>query len=270
MLNIYVISLEQDVNKRNKISEILTSYGLKYHFVNAIYGKNLSEQERQFHIEKSTGKILDRGFMPTPGEIGCTLSHMKAYEQIVNTGDEWACILEDDVILDQRFQKFIREFDCNGIVMDPQSIYLLGGQEGLFESRRIVKSIRNVFNIGGQNFYKTIKSERVIFRTCCYVLNINLAKKLLSFYSRKFILADDWNHLVKNEIVNKLYLADFVAHPIDLKDSLIETERVKAYSLALKGNFISNLFNKIKSLLETFKRIFLKIYVLFFEKKDKY
>jgi len=34
----------------------------------------------------------------TPGEVGCALSHMKAYENLIHSGEEYALILEDDVI----------------------------------------------------------------------------------------------------------------------------------------------------------------------------
>lgn len=267
MLNIYIVSLEQDLHKRNKISGILNSYGLKYQFVDAIYGKKLSEEEREFYINKSTGKILDRCFMPTPGEIGCTLSHIKAYKQIVNNGDEWACILEDDVILDQRFQKFIKEFDCNNINMDSHSIYLLGGQEGLF-SHEIVKSIQNFHEIGSQKLYKTIRSEAIIYRTCCYVLNAQLAKRMLEFYQINFILADDWNYLLKNKFINRIYLGDFVEHPIDLSNSLIESERVNASGNVRADQKISNLLSKLKKPLKKIRILFFKIYVIYLEKKD--
>lgn len=33
------------------------------------------------------------------GEIACLMSHLKAYQELIESGDEWAIILEDDVVL---------------------------------------------------------------------------------------------------------------------------------------------------------------------------
>ena len=43
MLHVFIVSLTQDVEKREVISQILKGFGIKYNFVNAVYGKELSE-----------------------------------------------------------------------------------------------------------------------------------------------------------------------------------------------------------------------------------
>lgn len=266
MLHLYIVSLKKDIDKRNKIISILESYNIDYEFIDAIYGKELSDLVRQEHIYKSTGKILDREFPPTPGEIGCTLSHIKTYEKIVNLNIDWACILEDDVILDQRFSIFFKGFSSDNL--DQDSIYILGGQEGLFESE-ITKSIRNFYIIGSQKFCKTIKSEGVIYRTCCYMLNIKLAKKMLNLYDGDFILADDWNYLVKNNYIKSIYISDFVAHPLDLTNSLIEHERLASEKMILdnKKNILFKINCGLTPYKSRIKKLLLKLYVLYFERK---
>ena len=222
MLHIYIVSLQQDIEKRKAISETLESLGLKFDFIDAVYGKELSEDVTSIIRDKSTGNITSRGFSATPGEIGCTLSHLKVYQSILDNNIDWACILEDDAILDERFETFIRTFQATEL--DSTSLYLLGGQNGLSEDR-IVKSIKNTKTIGGQVFSKTIRSEGIIYRTCCYLMSSFLAEKLIVLSQAKFILADDWSYLVKNDVIKKIYLSKFVDHPLDLSNSLLQKER---------------------------------------------
>ena len=223
MLDIYIISLKQDIERRQAISKTLENLGLKFIFIDAIYGKELSEDVIKITRDKSRGGILNRGFSATPGEIGCTLSHLKAYQDILDKNIDWACILEDDAILDERFETFIRTFQATEL--DPTSLYILGGQIDVSKDK-IVKSIKNITVVGGQKFSKTIKSEGFIYGTCCYIMSSYLAEKLINLSQVNFIVADDWQYLVGNDIIQKIYLSEFVDHPSGLSNkSRLKKER---------------------------------------------
>lgn len=245
ILPIYIVSLQKDIEKRETIKKKLDSLDIKFEFIDAIYGKELPVD-----FVKSlspVGKILERGFLPTPGEIGCTLSHLKIYKLMLERNQTWACILEDDAILDERMQDFYTNFyKCeNSLVED--NLYLMGGQNGL-DSLFVIKSLFGGLTIGKQKFYKTVKSEEYIFRTCCYFISLKIAKSLIDLSEKKFILADDWDFLVKNKYIQEIYLADFVDHPVDLSLSSIEEERQEGwcrvnYNKAVKLNLIIKLWN---------------------------
>lgn len=222
MLHIYIVSLEQDIEKRKVISKTLENLNLGFSFINAVYGKNLSEGTVNLIRDKSAGKLLTRQFPLTPGEIGCTLSHLKVYQNILDNNLDWACVLEDDVILDKRFKTFISDFKATGL--NPGSLYILGRQNGLAEGQ-IIKSLKNIKIIGGQKFTKTIKSEAAIYGTFSYLMSAPLAEKIINDSQIHFILADDWSHLVKQDIIKKIYLSDFVNHPLDLSVSCLQKER---------------------------------------------
>lgn len=263
MLQIFIVSLKQDVDRRKAISNILEGFGLNFTFVDAIYGKDLSKDYLNSIIEKSSGAVLSRGFPPAPGEIGCTLSHLKTYKEVLDRNLQWACILEDDVILDKRFATFITTFQSNDL--DKNNAYLLGGQNGLGK-QYIIKSFKNIHNIGGQKFYKTIRSEKSIFGTCCYLISSALAKRLLDLSEAEFILADDWHYLVKNRYVNSIYLSNFVDHPTDLSNSHIESERSIKFLNNSKENFL--FYKKSKVYLRRYIRLILLNSYRFIEKKD--
>lgn len=267
MLDIYIVSLKRDIEKRKIISKILDDFGLQFEFIDAIYGKELSDNYLNSVRGKSTGKILDRGYGATPGEIGCTLSHIKIYQKILDNKIDWACILEDDAILDERFKEFINTFQDT--TLDPEVLYILGGQNGL-DQTQVIKSIKNYNLIGGQKFHKTIKSEHAIYRTCCYLVSSHLANQLIELSRSNFILADDWDYLLKSNLIKQIYLSDFVDHPLDLSVSYLEKERQLAAlekvinNPQVKISFSMRVKNSLRWRLRLF---FLKLY-RYIEKKD--
>lgn len=250
MINIYIISLTKDVAKRKAISEKLDSLKLRYKFVDAIYGKSLSNEV--FIGLNNKGKILRRGYKPTPGEVGCTLSHIKAIKAIQENDQSWSCILEDDAILDERFKNFINNFDGNKLSDD--NLYILGGQNGLITEKFISKSIFSKIKISNQFFYKVVRSEKSVSRTCCYLVSRNFAKKYVEYSNKNFFLADDWTLLQDNFIFKEIYISNFVDHPVDLTLSNIEQERRD--NEIVKTGFKSTRFFKILRLFYFIWRIF--------------
>lgn len=243
MLKILIVSLKQDIVKRKIISEKLNNLKVDFDFIDAIYGKDLSETFCQNLQLK--GKLKYRGFRPTRGEIGCTLSHISAFRKMLSFEDDWVCILEDDAIIDEKFGFFIHNFDLNVFGID--NIIILGGQEGLYPSKFISKSIFNKINCANQVFYKVNKSEKYVNRTCCYVINRASRLKMLDLFEKGFYLADDWLSFKKEGVFEYMYISNFVEHPIDLTMSLIEQERMeglKSIKLAPKSVFYK-FFKKI-------------------------
>lgn len=93
----YIINLKHSVTRRKYMENLLSPYNfLDITFIDAISGRDCSERElkSKFNYEKSYG-ILGRDLLPS--EVGCALSHRRCYETLLESGDEYALILEDDV-----------------------------------------------------------------------------------------------------------------------------------------------------------------------------
>ncbi|WP_407254612.1 glycosyltransferase family 25 protein [Escherichia coli] len=43
----------------------------------------------------------------------CTLSHQLIYKDMIDKNIEWAVILEDDVIVNEKFKKFLQYFNLS-------------------------------------------------------------------------------------------------------------------------------------------------------------
>lgn len=96
-INVYVINLKKDVERKIYMKKILSSFrNCSIKFVEAVYGKELSD----IQIDESFDRKLSYnryGRKINLGEIGCTLSHMKCYEELTGSEYNYALILEDDI-----------------------------------------------------------------------------------------------------------------------------------------------------------------------------
>ncbi|MBQ6008362.1 MAG: glycosyltransferase family 25 protein [Kiritimatiellae bacterium] len=107
-LKTFVINLERDTERMVSIDCQLRKLGLAYERVSAVYGKDMSVEERR-EVFSAFRWWCAMGRPVAPAEIGCALSHYKIYRQMVE--DEklpYCCILEDDIALSPQFNSTLR------------------------------------------------------------------------------------------------------------------------------------------------------------------
>lgn len=96
--NIYVINLKKDKEKLKSIKDELAKVTNKgFTRIDAIYGKD---------VDNETKKNITNTFCNyfcTDTMIGCSLSHMKTWKQIVENDDDYALVLEDDATFERDF-----------------------------------------------------------------------------------------------------------------------------------------------------------------------
>jgi glycosyl transferase family 25 len=92
---IYVINLDRDTERLASIHANLIRLGLSYERLPAVMGKDVPDWEKL--VDLSAYAWRNRLDMPRAGEVGCTLSHLKAMETFLKTDTPWCVVLEDDV-----------------------------------------------------------------------------------------------------------------------------------------------------------------------------
>ncbi|MCY4050714.1 MAG: glycosyltransferase family 25 protein [Gammaproteobacteria bacterium] len=101
MLPIRVINLESSIKRRIHIKMQLDNLGLDYLIIVAVDGKMLSKQDIDYIYDEE--RTLDfRGRPLSRGEIGCALSHITLYKEIIENRLDAMLILEDDIFIDSR------------------------------------------------------------------------------------------------------------------------------------------------------------------------
>ena len=115
-MKVFLINLDSDIDRLNVADAQLCRLDVYYERFPAVYAKAMQSAEKNKKVNRfrwwcaNGRKILD-------GELGCALSHMGIYRKMLAEGIEKACILEDDVVIDNRFPMVLanleKQYDPN-------------------------------------------------------------------------------------------------------------------------------------------------------------
>ena len=170
--------------------------------INALNGNEIKENSSiSKYCNKSFEDLHDRGKKASPGEFGCTYSHLKAMNEFINDSSynyDYAFICEDDIDLfkiDINFfmailGKVIENISKNEII----SLSCVG-------SPIIIGKISE--DIQSPVFVDYNTNKGGFYGTGCYMITRNLAKKILSNFwkNNKFILPDKFDTMVADHFI---------------------------------------------------------------------
>jgi glycosyl transferase family 25 len=91
---IFVVNLERSPERREAITTSLEPLGLEFEFFAAVDGNQLGTEDLSVYSESDAIKTVGRAL--TLGEIGCYLSHVGVWKEIVARNLPEALVLEDD------------------------------------------------------------------------------------------------------------------------------------------------------------------------------
>jgi glycosyl transferase family 25 len=212
-MKIVVISLERAKERREKIRSQLSALNLDAVIMDAVDSQNLSNSEKNRKITLEGGYRHGEPFKP--GEIACTMSHIKAL-QIAQKGNwPYLVVLEDDVVLAEDFERRINIL-FKIVPPDWEHIYLSGIPRFGFMPQP---------NLG---FVSVIPS---IFTECTHSMIIkNTAYKKVINYLQKFETTtdDSYNKMISQGELKSYTYYPFVTYAYDqftyIWDQKIERE----------------------------------------------
>lgn len=234
MTNIYLISMKKSTDRRKNIKKRFPEFHKKFKIIDALDANNINPKK----IPQAYKKYFTNNHKSdlTLGEKCCAISHLKALESLLETGDKSCIIIEDDIIgNDIDFKKAI-----NIAKESPEnSLIILGGQQGLKNSRYL-----SGFKDNHKELLKIPRfSQFFISRACCYVATRQAAKSIINSQRISLKRSDDWMFFCKKNI--KLLYADIFLHPTDLKNSTLEKERQgKTIIKKIKNDGIKTLISR--------------------------
>lgn len=101
-----IINLDRERGRWAHISSEAARAGLDFERVKAVAGLDVPDHLRSRFF---SGDARTPASLLLPGEVGCYASHLLAYERILESGVDWALVLEDDVRLSDDFVQTVRE-----------------------------------------------------------------------------------------------------------------------------------------------------------------
>ena len=164
-----VINLDRSPDRWECINSQFQSINVDVQRISAFDAKN-----EKIPLEKIAPlDSPEKYFFPrqlTPNEIGCYLSHIKCWEALLASEEQWAVVLEDDALLSAHAKDFILS-----AAWVPPDIHIVQLQTYLkqWKCRTLPKRIDV---IGNAHLYNVIEPS---FGTCCYMVDREAAKVAL-------------------------------------------------------------------------------------------
>lgn len=183
----YVINLPQAAGRRAAMASRLDAQGLPYRLFRAVDGRRLTAGERAAHVNDA--RALREGYALSPGEIGCALSHLAIYRDMVNHDTPYAVVLEDDVCLAGDFARLLDPSDPAGLA-------------SLFhpEDAAVVQltHVRRGYRLGSRpvgSGHRLVRPHGGVWRASAYFLTLGAARRLAEGLYPIWTVADDWRRI---------------------------------------------------------------------------
>jgi hypothetical protein len=167
----YYINVEKSLDRRNFMEEQFENYSIEATRINGVTPANLN----QFQIIKTNCSSS----MSTV-EYACTLSHLKAIYTAYQLGDDYALILEDDVV-------FLRNPDIQAIINEAPTDWKLIQLYAIGPHANEMYKSDKIFD----------KYEIGYWSTAAYLINKNGINAILETFLPNFINNESWDKVVE-------------------------------------------------------------------------
>ncbi|WP_345828583.1 glycosyltransferase family 25 protein [Erwinia sp. HDF1-3R] len=194
-MKIFVINLKKSVFRREAITSRLDELGLEFELLDAVDGRDMSEEERRVHT-----KELNYAFLP--GEIGCALSHQKAYKRMIDNNISEALILEDDALLPDCLPSLL----SNEMLTSSKPGILLLSRVNKY-IKKPTRSLNGIFSVHSVHNATTAHS---------YIINLSGAKNLLRSLYPIWMTSDKWSLFEDYSLVN---IEAIIPEPVTLGEN---------------------------------------------------
>lgn len=206
-----VINLDKSHQRMSRVSTRLNELGMLFERIPAVYGAHLSAgQLEQPYSQALNAKQYRRSL--SNAEIGCYMSHLKAWQTIVDRGLPCALVIEDDLIIDAELKGFIQQLSQSTADWDIVKFYCRKSNPNITSRTAI-----------GRN-HDLCRFKKIPIGNLAQLITLDGAKKLLATrqsFGRP--VDDDIQHWWEADL-NVLGVFPSVVHVIDNAKSDIDEQ----------------------------------------------
>lgn len=235
MVTAYIINLKTSEDRKLYMEKVMAPMqSLSPVFIEAVNGRMMTDDEiNESFDQKVAFKHYGRELLPA--EIGCTLSHKKCAKALLDSDEQFALILEDDLIWRIPDVQPLFELLAESLSTDKPVVVLLSGDYWYTSTNRLDENYR-------------LASVRDAVCAQAYLINRAAAAALINMPN--WHLADDWLEIKREGIQLKAVLP----HIADQNRAEIKTVIAPIYggikreniSLRMKlDSYCRSLINKI-------------------------
>ena len=112
-MKVYLVNMDRSTDRLEIMQRRLLSLGLEYERVSAVDGSKLSMEDKKCVVSPN----WRYPYSLTPGEVGCFLSHKKCWQNLIDSDEPWALVLEDDSVFHPKAKDYFQstEWIPNGV-----------------------------------------------------------------------------------------------------------------------------------------------------------
>ena len=194
-LKVFVINLHDDTYKRERMKKILLNFSFNYDFFEAFDGRKSDIKSFEGYNDFKRKLFLGRSLFPS--ELGALESNRLIYKKMVEENIEMALILEDDIFIDNNFEKYLKkilQIDYNW-----ELIRFIENEKINHSKGRIIVKLDDKYNLK--------RYPKLFGGSHAYLIKKNGAKKLLklmnNFYHHiDIIMGETWKNNLNSLICN--------------------------------------------------------------------
>ena len=168
---VFVINLDKSPERMARIAKRLNELFIPFERISGVYGAELSQEEiDQYYCPKLNKKNYRRPI--GLGEIGCYISHIKAWQTIVDRKLPCGLILEDDIVIEEGLADLAKE---------------LGSLPDTFDIVKFFNKKKNPKIVDSVDFarkYKLCRFKKIPIGNYAQLISLSGAKKLLKTYEK--------------------------------------------------------------------------------------
>lgn len=213
-MKVFVVNLDRHPDRLASIDKQLGDLDLPYQRIGAVDGSKLTQLELDTVYDPGLCKRL-LGRELARGEIGCAMSHLSIYRQMVDESIEIACVLEDDAQLNPALPSILDALEC-----------LAGDQSPIV---CLLTHVGRYTNWGARSINSTHRICKTVHAFCThgYAINHAAAKALLEHNHNINHPIDFWNYLSSMGVLQVRAVVPYVVgHSGFATHSEIEAERI--------------------------------------------
>ena len=168
---VFVINLDKSPERMATIANRLDELDIPFERISGVYGAELSQEEiAKYYCAKLNKKNYRRPL--GLGEIGCYISHIKAWQTIVDRQLHCALILEDDIVIEDGLAELASKL---GKSLDTFDIVKFFNKK---TNPKIVESVDFTSK------YKLCRFKKIPIGNYAQLISLSGAKKLLKAYEK--------------------------------------------------------------------------------------
>ncbi|MBL7718062.1 MAG: glycosyltransferase family 25 protein [Flavipsychrobacter sp.] len=196
-MKVYVINMERSVQRRKSMEQHLGQMGIPFEIIRAIDGNTLPDGFMQ--------QPLGRQIELSKSELGCMLSHLKAYKALAESDHEFALVLEDDILITELNMPAM--FETLKHFLNRNTITLLT-YFGVRDEKVYLKKVLGLKDIqgAGEKYYICQPSAaNNLARAGAYIIPRSIAAAIVDFHAAQIhCRADEWEVYQQHGLIETL------------------------------------------------------------------